>query len=184
MSKTEHSTLSEIRFSVITGLMAAVLCVLGPLSFPLPFSPVPVTLTNFALYISVYALGLKRGTAGCIIYLCLGAAGLPVFSGFSGGPGKLAGPTGGYLIGFLFLTLIQGYLMLLFPKKKAAAAAGMVLGTAVCYLFGTLWLAGQMELSFSSALAIGVIPYIPGDAAKIIAASAVGPKLAAAVRKL
>lgn len=175
---------SRTKFLTLTGLMTAVICIVGPLSLPLPVSPVPVTLTNFAIYIAVYVLGPKAGTVSCLIYLCLGAAGLPVFSAFSGGIGKLAGPTGGYLIGFLFLALIQGILMLRFPGKNAAAVTGMILGTAVCYLFGTVWLAGQMHLTFRAALAAGVIPYLPGDAAKIIFAALAGPKLNAAVRKV
>ena len=109
---------SRTKFLTLTGLMTAVICIVGPLSLPLPASPVPVTLTNFAIYIAVYVLGLKAGTVSCLIYLCLGAAGLPVFSAFSGGIGKLAGPTGGYLIGFLFLALIQGCPYAPFFRKK------------------------------------------------------------------
>lgn len=172
------------RFMTLTGLITAVICIVGPVSIPLPVSPVPITLTNFAIYLSLYVLGLKAGTVSCIIYLLLGAAGLPVFSSFSGGIGKLAGPTGGYLIGFLVLSLIQGLLMHLFPRKNSAAIAGMILGTAACYFFGTVWLARQMELSFQEALAAGVIPYLPGDTVKIATASIIGPKLTAAVRKL
>lgn len=175
---------SRTKALTLTGLMTAVICIVGPLSLPLPVSPVPVTLTNFAVYIAVYVLGLKAGTVSCLVYLCLGAVGLPVFSAFSGGIGKLAGPTGGYLVGFLFLALIQGALIFRFPGKNAAAVIGMILGTAVCYFFGTVWLAGQMHLSFGAALAAGVIPYLPGDAAKIILAALAGPKLNAAVKKI
>ena len=173
---------SRTKMLTVTGLMTAVICIVGPVSIPIPVSPVPVTLTNFAVCIAVYVLGLKAGTVSCLIYLCLGAAGLPVFSAFSGGIGKLAGPTGGYLVGFLFLALIQGSLMFRFPGKNAAAVIGMILGTAVCYCFATTWLAGQMHLSFGAALTAGVIPYLPGDAAKIILAALAGPKLSTAVR--
>ena len=182
-AKTDfHTRLNRTRFLTLTGLMTALTCIIGPLSLPLPVSPVPITLTNFAVYMAVYVLGLRDGTISCLIYLCLGAAGLPVFSAFSGGIGKLAGPTGGYLVGFLFLALIQGSLMFRFPGKNAAAVIGMILGTAVCYCFGTAWLAGQMHLSFGAALTAGVIPYLPGDAAKIILAALAGPKLSTAVR--
>ena len=89
--------------------MTAVTCILGPLSLPLPFSPVPITLTNFAVFLSIYILGMKYGTISLLIYLALGTIGLPVFSSFSGGLGKLAGPTGGYLFGFVSsLSLIHG----------------------------------------------------------------------------
>ncbi len=165
------------------GLMTAVTCVLGPFSIPIPVSPVPISLTNFAVFLSIYVLGFKAGTTSCILYLLLGTAGLPVFSSFSGGLGKLAGPTGGYLIGFVFLALIQGFLMGRFPGKRSAAVTGMALGMAVCYLFGTLWLAAQMSLDFAAALGIGVIPYLPGDIVKIVLAAVIGPKLCAAVNR-
>lgn len=179
-------TTSQGRAKKLTliGLMAAVLCILGPFSIPLPVSPVPLSLTNFVVYITVYILGMKCGTASVLVYLLLGTAGLPVFSGFGGGLGKLVGPTGGYLIGFLFIALIQGFLMEHFPGRKTAAIAGMILGLALCYAFGTLWLAGQMNLSFGAALAVGVIPYLPGDMLKIILAAIIGPKLRARVRKI
>lgn len=166
-----------------TGLMTAVICVIAPFSIPLPISPVPVSLTNFIIFLSIYLLGMKAGTFCVFLYLLLGTAGLPVFSGFSGGPGKLAGPTGGYLIGFLFLALIQGLFMKKFPKKRPAEIAGMITGMAVCYSFGTAWLAWQMDLNFTAALAIGVVPYLPGDAAKIIAAAIAGPKIRSAMKK-
>lgn len=175
---------TRTRKLTLIGLMSALLCILGPLSIPLPVSPVPITLTNFAVYIIVYILGMRSGTVSVLIYLCLGTAGLPVFSAFSGGLVKLAGPTGGYLAGFLFLALIQGFLMERFPGKNAAAVTGMMLGLAMCYLFGTAWLAAQMNLTFFAALGIGVLPYLPGDAVKIILAAVVGPKLRAAVNRL
>ena len=137
------------------GLMTAVTCILGPLSLPLPFSPVPITLTNFAVFLSIYILGMKYGTISLLIYLALGTIGLPVFSSFSGGLGKLAGPTGGYLFGFIFLALIHGFFMLRFHKKTFASIIGMTLGMIACYLFGTIWLALHMSLTFKAALMIG-----------------------------
>ena len=140
---------------VLIALMTAVTCVLGPLSIPLPFSPVPISLTNFAIFLAIFVLGMKSGTISFIIYLLLGAIGVPVFSSFRGGLQVLAGPTGGYLIGL-----------------------------AVCYAFGTVWLAKLLSLSFKEGLMMGVIPYLPGDAAKIIIAAIVGPKLYGATQKI
>lgn len=179
----QQNTGTRISRLTLAGLMTAVLCILGPLSIPLPFSPVPISLTNLAVFFAVYLLKIKGGTVCLLVYLCLGAVGLPVFSSFSGGLGKLAGPTGGYLIGFLFLALIQGFLMKLFPKKNTAAVIGMILGMAVCYLFGTAWLALQLELTFPAALSIGVLPYLAGDGAKIVIAAVAGPKLRTAVHR-
>ena len=97
---------TKIRSMVIIGLNSAILCILGPLS--LPIGPVPISLTNLVIYFSLYLLGAKQGTLSYLIYVLLGLVGLPVFSGFSGGPGKLLGPTGGYIIGFFFLCILSG----------------------------------------------------------------------------
>lgn len=178
------ATSPRTRKLTLIGLMTALLCILGPLTVPIPISPVPISLTNFAIFLTVYLLEIKGGTICLLVYLCLGTVGLPVFSAFSGGLGKLAGPTGGYLIGFIFLALIQGLMMKIFPEKNAVAIIGMILGMAVCYLFGTAWLAFQLNTPFVSALSIGVLPYLPGDGVKIILAAIAGPKLKSALRRL
>lgn len=184
----DNTTLQKKTFTTkhltLIGLMTAVTCILGPFSIPLPFSPVPISFTNLAVYLTVFVLGMKSGTISYIIYLLLGAAGLPVFSSFTGGLGKLAGPTGGYLIGFLFLALIAGFFIDHYPNKRSFAFAGMIAGTLVCYLFGTAWLSFQMNLSFKAGLAAGVLPYLPGDIVKIMIASLIGPKLRSAVSRL
>lgn len=167
----------QIKTIAIVGLMTALICVLGPLSVPLPFSPVPISLTNLAIYFTIYVIGMKRGTLSYLIYLLIGFIGLPVFSAFTGGPGKLLGPTGGYLIGFIFMALICGFFIEKWPAKLYLHFIGMVLGTAVCYVFGTVWLAYQASMSFSAALAAGVLPFIPGDLVKIVIAMLVGPQV-------
>ena len=167
-----------------TALMTAVTCILAPLSIPLPFSPVPISLTNLVIFISVFILGMKDATISFLIYLLLGAVGLPVFASFHAGLSVLAGPTGGYLIGFIFLALIQGFAMKYFDRKLIPTIIGMLIGMAVCYIFGTVWLAKLMSLSFKEGLFMGVIPYLPGDAVKIIIAVIVGPKLYAATKKV
>lgn len=169
---------------VLIALMTAVTCVLGPLSIPLPFSPVPISLTNFAIFLAIFILGMKNGTISFIIYLLLGAVGVPVFSSFRGGLQVLAGPTGGYLIGFIFLALIMGFALDHFDRKLVPTIIGMIIGMVVCYAFGTVWLAKLLSLSFKEGLMMGVIPYLPGDAAKIIIAAIVGPKLYGATQKI
>ena len=169
---------------VLIALMTAVTCVLGPLSIPLPFSPVPISLTNFAIFLAIFVLGMKSGTISFIIYLLLGAIGVPVFSSFRGGLQVLAGPTGGYLIGFIFLALIMGFALDHFDRKLVPTIIGMIIGMAVCYAFGTVWLAKLLSLSFKEGLMMGVIPYLAGDAAKIIIAAIVGPKLYGATQKI
>lgn len=169
---------------VLIALMTAVTCVLGPLSIPLPFSPVPISLTNFAIFLAIFVLGMKNGTISFIIYLLLGAVGVPVFSSFRGGLQVLAGATGGYLIGFIFLALIMGFALDHFDRKLVPTIIGMIIGMAVCYAFGTVWLAKLLSLSFKEGLMMGVIPYLAGDVAKIIIAAIVGPKLYGATQKI
>lgn len=173
----EKKSLFTTKQMTLTGVMTAVTCILGPFAIPLPFSPVPISFTNLAIYFTVYVLGAKLGTVSYLIYLLLGFAGLPVFSGFTGGVAKLAGPTGGYMIGFIVMAFIAGYFIEKFPGKAVMHVIGMILGTSVCYIFGTAWLSGQLGISFIAGLGVGVIPYLPGDAAKIILVVTAGPKL-------
>ena len=99
----------------VTALMTAITCILAPMALPIPVSPVPISLTNLVIFFMAYILGTKLSVASYVLYLLLGTVGLPVFSGFSGGVGKLLGPTGGYLIGFIFLAAISGFFVEKFP---------------------------------------------------------------------
>lgn len=160
---------------VLIGMMTAVICVLGPLSIAIPFSPVPISFTNLAIYFTAAILGWKRGTVSCLLYLLIGFMGVPVFSNFSAGPAKLLGPTGGYLIGFVFMALITGFAADRFKNKIHMNIIGMAIGTLVTYAMGTIWLAYQLDLSFKAALFAGVIPYIAIDGIKIIIAAVNAP---------
>ena len=162
----------------LTAVMAAVICVLGPISIAIPVSPVPISLGSMAVYLAVTVLGMKLGTLSCLIYLLLGLVGIPVFAGGSAGAAKLFGPTGGYLIGYLFLALIAGAFVGRFAENKwkniAFAALGMILGTIVLYALGTAWLAYSAGMDFQAALWAGVIPFIPGDLVKMVIAVLLG----------
>lgn len=153
-------------------LMAAVMCILGPIS--LPIGPVPISLTPLAIFLGVYILGAKKGTIAVIVYLLIGLCGIPVFSGFSGGPGKLFGPTGGYLVAYILTAVIAGVFIDKFYHKIYLQAVGMILGLAVLYLIGTIWLAYQANMTFQAALAAGVIPFVALDLIKIAAAIVLG----------
>lgn len=167
----------NVKQLTLTGLMTAVLCVLSPFALHIPFSPVPISLGFLAIYLVVTVSGMKIGTVSVLIYLLLGLAGVPVFTDFTAGPGKLLGPTGGYLIGYLFMAPICGFFVDRFGRRPLRCVPGMILGTCTCYLFGTVWLGCQMNLSFSRALLAGVIPYLPGDALKLALALAVGSQI-------
>lgn len=167
----------SVRQIATIGIMSAVTCILAP--FSVPIGPVPISLTNLAIYFALYILGMKDGTISYLIYLLIGFIGVPVFSGFTSGPEKLFGPTGGYLIGFIPMALLAGFMIDKFTSRYILCLAGMVVGTIICYGLGTAWLAYQAGLSLKAALFAGVIPFIPGDLAKMALAMLIGPKIRA-----
>lgn len=177
------SRLSVKRITKIA-LCTAVLCILGPLSLPIPISEVPVALSILGIYLTIIILGMKDGTISIAIYLLLGLVGLPVFAGFTGGLAKLAGPTGGYLIAYIPMALIAGFFVSKFQRKIPAVVIGLALGTIVCYLFGTVWLMIALNLSFKAALMAGVIPFVPFDAAKMVISILIGLPVYKAVSKI
>ncbi len=159
----------------MVAVMTAVMCILGPISIPI--GVIPVSLTVFTCFLSAYILGMKLGTLSYVIYLLIGFLGVPVLSGYSGGPAKVFGPTGGYLVGFIFLTAISGWFVDHFEKKIWVQALGMVLGLAVCYVFGTVWLAILGHLTAKAAFLAGVAPFIAFDLIKIALAIVIGRQI-------
>ena len=160
---------NKIQNLTLTALMAAILCIAGPIVIPIGM--VPMSFANMAIYLTIILLDKKRATISVAIYLLIGFVGLPVFAGFSGGAGKLLGPTGGYLIGYLVLSLIAGTILEKVEKSKLLALAT---GTLGLYAVGTIWLMLQSNLTFITALSVGVLPFIIFDVIKIIAAVALG----------
>lgn len=156
-------------------VMAAVLAVVSP--FALSIGPVPISLATLVVYLTVYVLGWKKGTVAVLVYILLGAAGMPVFSGFAGGLGKLMGPTGGYILGYLPLALVAGLFVDRFSKNRLMQFGGMVLATAVLYALGTAWFCFAMDSALAPALASCVIPFLPGDLVKILISLGAGPML-------
>lgn len=171
----EMNNTSKTTFLTTTAIMTAVMCILGPLSIPI--GPVPISLTNLAIYLSLYILGTKRGSASYCLYMLIGLAGLPVFSGFTGGPGKLLGPTGGYLIGFLPMAILIGLFLKRYMDNRILSIIVMELATWIPYLFGSAWLSYQSGISFKEAMTAGVLPFIIVDLIKIVVASVIGPQL-------
>lgn len=148
------------RIAVITAMM----CAIGPLTVPVPFSPVSITLIQICMYASLYVIGTGATLACTALYLFLGAVGIPVFSGFGAGFAKIAGPSGGYLVGYILLVAIAG--KFIENGGKLSAAVGIFLGNAACYLFGTIWLAIYLHTGPVSAVSMGVLPYIIPDVLK------------------
>lgn len=154
----------------LTALLAAVICVLAPIAVPIPVSETPLSLGTFAIYLAGCLLGWKLGTMSVFIYILIGCAGVPVFAGWTAGIGRVVGPTGGYLLGYLAVAFISGWFAEHFEKKLVMYYVGLVLATTVCYCFGTIWMGVTLHLSPKAAIAAGVLPYLLLDAIKILAA--------------
>lgn len=171
MSKT-----FSVQKMAIIALMTAVLCILAPISIPIFISPVPVSLGVLAVYLTAYVLAPLDATISVIIFILLGTFGLPVFSGYSGGLSKLVGPTGGYIIGFLFTVYISS-LFIHMKKGIIYDVIGMITGLALCYILGTIWFSYQQGKGFIASLLLCVVPFLIGDAIKIIVAVILGTQI-------
>ena len=172
------------REMTIIAVMAALLCVAGPLSISI--GPIPLSLASFAVYLAGAVLGAKRGALAVALYLLIGLVGVPVFSGFSGGFGKLAGVTGGYLVGYLPCALLTGWgsgSSETEPKFRWQLPAMMVAGTAVLYAIGTAWFMLQTQNSLAASMGMCVIPFLPGDGVKIVAATLLSLPIRKAIYK-
>ncbi|HJB32703.1 biotin transporter BioY [uncultured Oscillibacter sp.] len=167
-----------------TALFAVLMMVCAWITVPLT---VPFTLQTFGVFAALGTLGGRRGTYAVAAYLLLGLAGLPVFSGFRGGPGVLLGTTGGYILGFLALALLYWAVTARLGQRPVVMAAAMVLGLVVCYAFGTAWFlvayartAGSIGLW--AALGMCVFPFVVPDLAKIALAMLLSRQLAPQLR--
>ena len=154
------------------GLCTALIAVCSWISIPLT---VPITLQTFAIFLTVALLGLKNGTITVLVYILLGAIGLPVFSGFKSGAAVLLGTTGGYIIGFLFSAIVVGLILKFFGKSTLGMFISMIIGLIVCYIFGTIWfmivyMKNTGDIGLVSVLSWCVIPFIIPDIIKIILA--------------
>lgn len=178
---TEKNTVN-IRNLTTTALMCSVLCVVSP--FSIPIGPVPVSLSLLAVYLCVFVLKKEQALTAVFCYILLGLAGLPVFSGFSGGVFKLFGPTGGYIIGYIPLVFITGFFVSKYKGSKwYMHIAGAVLGLIACYALGTVWFSFSMNTSFRESLTLCVYPFIAFDLVKIMCAYIVGTTAKAILQK-
>lgn len=165
----------------IMALMAALICILAPNSVPI--GPVPISLTNLVVYFSVFILGAFYGSGSYLIYMLLGLVGLPVFSGYQGGLGKLAGPTGGYIIGLFIMAIIGGIFIELGHRNLIITIVGWIIATAVDYTFGTAWYVKLTGNTLKHALEVCVYPFILIDLVKIVLATLLGKAVYTALKK-
>ncbi len=162
----------SVKELTLVALMSALICVIAP--FSIPIGPVPISLVIFAMHLSTVLLGGKLAILSCIVYLLLGAFGLPVFASFNAGVAYIAGPTGGYLVGFIFMILISGVFISKYKGNIKMYILGMILGTLIDYLFGTVWFSYQQNTTFLKSLMICVVPFVIADLIKIIVAAIIG----------
>lgn len=171
------------RTIAFTALLAAIICAIAP--WTVPIGPIPVSLATFGIYIASCVIDAKHGTVATIVYVVLGAIGVPVFSGARGGFGVMAGPTGGYIVGYVFLAVVTGLLIDFLGREKRIwiYPIAMIAGTAVLYAFGTAWYMISTGAGIGAALIVCVLPFLIGDGIKIAAATAVGFPVRRALRK-
>lgn len=160
----------KARNIALCALFAALLAVCAWISIPV--TDIAFTLQTFGVFLTLGLLGGKLGTAAIVVYLCMGAIGLPVFSGFRGGIGVLLGVTGGYIAGFLASGLVYWLITALFRQRPGGQLLGFILGLLVCYSFGSLWfwevyLQGGGTITLGAVLAKCVLPYLLPDAVKL-----------------
>lgn len=159
----------SVKEMVYIAMFAVIIAVCSWISIP---TTVPFTLQTFGIFCAVGMLGGKRGSLSVLVYILLGAVGIPVFAGFSHGIGALLGATGGYIVGFLLLAMAYWLITSLFGEKLPVMIAAMVLGLILCYAFGTVWFMivytkNNEAIGLWTALTWCVFPFIIPDLLKM-----------------
>lgn len=170
----------QIRAMAQCALFSALMCICAWISVPL--ADFAFTLQTFGLFLTLGLLGGKKGSVVCLVYLLLGAVGLPVFSGFRGGLGTLLGTTGGYIMGFLAAALVYWGVTSFLGKSLPVRLTALILGLLTCYTFGTVWflavyLQGGSTVGLGAVLAKCVLPYLVPDGIKLTLALVLTEKL-------
>ena len=167
---------NKIKNMAQCAVFSALLCICSPIAIPI--GPIPVTLSLFAVMLAGIVLDVKKSFVSVLVYILLGLCGLPVFAGAKAGFSVIIGPTGGYLWSYLIMVVIVSVLgHIEYINKFAMAFIACILGTAVCYLFGTVQYCFVMSTGFKSAFSVCVYPFIVFDLIKAVCASLLGVKL-------
>jgi biotin transport system substrate-specific component len=178
--KNGQAATVPLRPMVYASLFAALMAAGAYLAIPI--GPVPVVLQNMFVFLAGLLLGSRWGLASVAVYLLAGACGLPVFAGGTGGLGRFAGPTGGFLLGYLPVVALIGRLTERRRAGIATDALAMAAGALVLYACGVPWLKLVTGMPFGKALAVGMLPFLLGDALKIAAAVLIARSLRSIVR--
>jgi biotin transport system substrate-specific component len=161
--------------TVYASLLAALTAAGAYLSIPI--GPVPIILQNMFVLLSGLLLGSRWGLASVGVYILAGACGLPVFAGGLGGISRIVGPTGGYLLGYLPGVFITGLIAEKTGQKMIYDVIAMICGTIIIYSCGLIWLKVLTGMTSAKTLAVGMYPFLIGDALKIAAAAAIAESL-------
>lgn len=174
-----NKTYSRTTYLMLCALFAALTAVFSAISIPLPFTPVPVNLATLAVFLSGAFLGYKYGTLSQLVYVLMGAVGIPVFHNFTGGLNLLVGPTGGYIIGYVAGAFVIGIILHVSKKGQSTIvlAAAMVAGAITYFALGTAWFMISTKTGLMPSLVACVFPFIPGDLLKIAAACLCAKKI-------
>jgi len=178
LAKVDSS--NQLRMMVYASLFAALTAVGAFLAIPI--GPVPIVLQNMFVFLAGLLLGGRWGLASVGVYLLAGACGLPVFAGGLGGISRFIGPTGGYLIGYLPAVFLIGTMSQKANPRIISDVLAMICGTLVLYACGVSWLKIVSGMSPAKALALGMYPFLIGDALKIAAAAVIARALRPVVR--
>ena len=158
---------------VTIGLCTAIIVIMAQISIPMPLG-VPMTMQTFAITLTAIILGSKKGAIASLIYVLLGAIGIPVFAGFSGGFDKLVGPTGGFLWSFPIMAFLVGIGAEKYRRSKAAFIAYLCIGTIVNYIVGVAAFCLLTQSPLITGISACVLPFIPTAIIKAILASLIG----------
>lgn len=167
-------TIRDIAYS---SLFAALTAVLGYITIPLPFSPVPITAQTLAVMLAGCVLTPVQAGFSMLTFLLMGAVGIPVFSGGRAGLSVIVGPSGGYLIGFVIGAIVISLIVRRSKDIKVLLIGSMIGGIIVVHLLGFPWLGYVLGMDIVKAAKVGTIPYIPGDIFKAIVAVIIGSKI-------
>lgn len=169
--------MKKLNALTIIPIFSVIMIICSQITVPLTFTPVPINLGTFAVFLSGAMLNKKESVLSQFIYLCLGLMGLPVFAGFGSGIGTLLGPTGGFILSYPFVALIISFLIEKFPKKFWYFVISMLVGLLICYAFGLIGFIFYSKCSLMVALATTIFPFIIFDLLKIFLASSISLRL-------
>lgn len=161
----------------LCALFAALTAICSQIQIPLPM--IPINLALLSVHLAGTLLGAKYGSLSMAVYVVLGLVGVPVFSSFTGGPGILFGKTGGYIVGYILAAFVVGMLTQKTKLGKSfwGLCVAMVAGVLACYALGTLWFMMITHMTLWVTLGYCVVPFLPGDALKILLAALLTQKL-------